>query len=87
MEAPAFIEEYLTDIHQLLICGAQIARIPVNADVPVATRTVSSPRAAHPLVIDTPAYVTHMPFGVLSKETKIALTNGSCPGQNRHRVR
>lgn len=62
---------------ELLICGAQIARIPVNADVPVVTRTVIGPRAAHPMVIDTPVYVTHMSFGALSKETKIALASGS----------
>jgi glutamate synthase domain-containing protein 2 len=62
---------------ELLICGAQIARIPINADVPVLTRTVIGPRAAQPLVIDTPVYVTHMSFGALSKETKIALARGS----------
>ncbi|HDR74017.1 MAG TPA: glutamate synthase [Methanoculleus sp.] len=61
----------------ILIKGAQIARIPLNNDVPVNTRTVIGPRAKHPMVIETPIYVTHMSFGALSKEVKMALAKGS----------
>ncbi len=35
------------------------------------------PGARHPLVIDTPVYVTHMSFGALSKEVKIAIAKGT----------
>ncbi len=61
----------------ILIKGAQIARIPLNEDVRVNTRTVIGPKARYPLVIETPVYVTHMSFGALSKEVKIAIANGT----------
>ena len=61
----------------ILIMGAQLARIPLNPDQPVNTQTVIGPRAAHPLVIDTPIFITHMSFGALSKEAKLALAEGS----------
>jgi glutamate synthase domain-containing protein 2/rubredoxin/CDGSH-type Zn-finger protein len=61
----------------ILITGAQLAKIPLNADDPVNTRTVIGPTAKHPLVIETPIYVTHMSFGALSREVKITLAKGS----------
>lgn len=61
----------------ILIKGAQIARIPLNSDVAVNTRTVIGPGAKQPMVIETPIYVTHMSFGALSREVKIALARGS----------
>ncbi len=61
----------------ILIKGAQLARIPLNDDVEVDTKTIIGPKAKHPLEIDTPIYVTHMSFGALSKEAKIALAKGS----------
>lgn len=61
----------------ILIKGAQLAKIPLNNDVLVNTRTVIGPKALQPLVIETPIYVTHMSFGALSKEIKIALARGS----------
>ena len=61
----------------LLIKGAQIARLPLNSDQEVVTRTVIGPRAAQPLVVDTPIFITHMSFGALSREAKVALAKGS----------
>jgi glutamate synthase domain-containing protein 2/rubredoxin len=61
----------------ILVLGAQIARLPVEATVPVNTRTVIGPAAVQPLVIETPLFVTHMSFGALSREVKIALAKGS----------
>ena len=61
----------------ILIKGAQLARFPLNKDEPVSTRTVIGPKAKHPLVIETPVYVTHMSFGALSREMKVALAKGS----------
>ncbi len=61
----------------ILIKGAQLARQPLNKDEPVRTETVIGPRAARPLVINTPLFVTHMSFGALSREIKIALAKGS----------
>ncbi len=62
---------------EILIMGAQLARIPLNNDVPVNTRTVIGPGAKQPLVIETPVFVTHMSFGALSREVKIALAKGT----------
>ena len=61
----------------ILIKGAQIAQIPLNKETEVNTRTVIGPHAKQPLVIETPLYVTHMSFGALSREIKIALAKGS----------
>ncbi len=61
----------------ILIMGAQLSRIPLNPDQPVNTQTVIGPQAVHPLVIDTPIFITHMSFGALSKEAKLALAEGS----------
>jgi len=61
----------------ILIMGAQLARLPLNEDVPVKTRTVIGPKSKRPLVIETPLYITHMSFGALSREAKIALAKGS----------
>ena len=61
----------------ILIKGAQLARLPLNQDEPVDTRTVIGLRAVEPLVIDLPIYVSHMSFGALSREAKLALAKGS----------
>ena len=61
----------------ILIKGAQIARIPKNSTEPVNTRTIIGPKSVHPLVISTPIFVTHMSYGALSREVKIALAKGS----------
>jgi glutamate synthase domain-containing protein 2 len=69
--APAFSWD------ELLIKGAQLAKIPLNETDPVNTQTVIGPNARHPLVIETPIYVSHMSFGALSREIKAALAKGS----------
>jgi glutamate synthase domain-containing protein 2 len=61
----------------ILIKGAQLAKLPLNKDVPVITKTTIGPMAKKPLIIEIPVYVTHMSFGALSKEAKIALAKGS----------
>lgn len=62
---------------EILIKGAQLEKFPLNRDIPVNTQTVIGPKAKVPLIIETPLYVTHMSFGALSKEAKIALATGS----------
>ncbi len=62
---------------EILIKGAQLSKIPLNQDEPVTTQTVIGPKAKTPLSIDTPVYITHMSFGALSREVKIALSKGS----------
>jgi len=62
---------------EILVMGAQLAVLPRNQNEPVNTRTVIGPAARHPLIIETPVYVSHMSFGALSREAKIALAKGS----------
>jgi glutamate synthase domain-containing protein 2 len=61
----------------ILILGAQLAKIPLNLDIEVSLKTVIGPKATQPLEIDIPVYVSHMSFGALSREVKIALAKGS----------
>lgn len=62
---------------EILIRGAQLASIPLDVGEEVATRTVIGPRAAQPLVIETPVYVSHMSFGALSREMHLAIARGT----------
>jgi glutamate synthase domain-containing protein 2/rubredoxin len=62
---------------QILIMGAQLATLPLNEDEDVNTRTVIGPMAERPMMIDMPIYVTHMSFGALSRDVKMALAKGS----------
>ena len=62
---------------EILVMGAQLASVPLNENEPVKTRTVIGPKADHPLEISTPLFISHMSFGALSREAKIALAKGS----------
>lgn len=61
----------------ILFKGAQFLRFPLNEDDPVNTRTVIGPKAQHPLELTMPFYVSHMSFGALSREAKVALAMGA----------
>jgi methylamine---glutamate N-methyltransferase subunit C len=61
----------------ILIIGAQLAKIPLNKTQPVVTQTLIGPAAAFPLMLETPVVVSHISFGALSREAKLALAKGS----------
>jgi glutamate synthase domain-containing protein 2 len=77
VDEPMRTKEPVISWDEILIKGAQLARFPLNHDDPVNTTTVIGPKAAKPLVIETPIYISHMSFGALSKEAKTALARGS----------
>ena len=77
VDEPMRTKEPVISWDEILIKGAQLAKIPLNKEAPVNTKTVIGPRAEKPLVIETPVYISHMSFGALSKEAKIALARGS----------
>lgn len=56
---------------------AQLHRFPHLDDHPVGTKLVLGPRAAKPLVMDIPIFVSDMSFGALSEESKVALAKGA----------
>jgi rubredoxin len=62
---------------EILVRGAQLSKLPLNKSQPVTTRTVIGPAAAVPMVLETPLLVSHMSFGALSREAKLALAKGS----------
>ena len=61
----------------ILLLGCQLNPQPLESDVEVNTQTIIGKNAKKPLVIESPVYITHMSFGALSRETKIALAKGS----------
>ncbi len=61
----------------ILFLGGQLAHMPLDDDAEVRIRTVIGKRAEHPLVLDTPVYISHMSFGALSGSAKIALAKGA----------
>ncbi|MDE4908474.1 glutamate synthase-related protein [Methanogenium marinum] len=62
---------------EILIIAAALRRLPLNTDEAVNMETVIGPDAKQPMVLSIPFYVTHMSFGALSREIKIALAMGS----------
>lgn len=67
----------MPDWEDILILGSQLNPQPLEKEVDVNTQTVIGKNASKPLIIETPIYITHMSFGALSREVKIALAKGS----------
>lgn len=61
----------------ILILGAQLNPPPLDEHAHVYTTTVIGKNAKRPMVIENPVYISHMSFGTMSKETKVALAKGS----------
>ncbi len=59
------------------ILPAQMARKPLLDDVEVTTGVTIGPRAAKPLHLTIPLFVSDMSFGALSEEAKTALARGA----------
>ena len=49
----------------------------MNDGEEVDTRTIIGKHAKKPMVLESPVYISHMSFGALSKEIKVALAKGS----------
>ena len=61
----------------ILLIGAQLNPPPLNDGEAVDTVTVIGKHAKKPMVLQSPIYISHMSFGALSREVKIALAKGS----------
>lgn len=61
----------------ILLLGAQLNPPPLDEDAPVSTMTVIGKHAKKPMILDSPVYISHMSFGALSREIKVALAQGS----------
>ncbi len=61
----------------ILILGAQLNPPPLDDDAFVNTWTTIGKKAKKPMMLEGPVYVSHMSFGALSEEIKVALAKGS----------
>ena len=61
----------------ILLLGAQLNPPPLNDGDPVTTMTVIGRHAKRPMILNSPVYISHMSFGALSREVKVALAKGS----------
>ncbi len=61
----------------ILLLGAQLNPAPLLDSDPVETKTVIGRHAKKPMVLENPVYISHMSFGALSREIKVALAKGS----------
>lgn len=61
----------------ILVMGAQLFKIPLGEHDPVDTTTIIGKKAKKPMILESPIYISHMSFGALSKETKIAMAKGA----------
>ena len=66
----------------ILILGAQLAHTPLFDEDEVDCTTIIGKTAAKPMVLKHPVFVSHMSYGALSKEAKIALAKGSAAVQS-----
>ncbi|MFK7959257.1 MAG: glutamate synthase-related protein [Phycisphaerales bacterium] len=67
----------LPDWDDIQILTAQMATKPRLDEDPVSTRVTIGPRAAKPLILEIPIFVSDMSFGALSSEAKVALAQGA----------
>lgn len=61
----------------ILLLGGQLAHPPLPDKAKVSVETIIGTSAKQPMVLDHAVFVSHMSFGALSKEAKIALAKGS----------
>ena len=75
--SPMGTRKYFPGFDTILFKGTQFGRFPLDENEPVSTKTVIGGRSEHPLELEVPFYVSHMSFGALSREAKIALAKGA----------
>lgn len=67
----------MPDWNDILLLGAQLNPPPLMEHDPVDITTVIGKHAVRPMILAGPVYVSHMSFGALSSEIKVALAKGS----------
>ncbi len=74
---PMRTEREVPSFDDIYFLPGQLADPPLLDDEIVDTVTVIGPRAARPITLTAPFYISHMSFGALSREAKIALATGA----------
>lgn len=67
----------MPDWDDILVLGAQLNPPPLEEHAEVSLKTIIGKHAKKPMVLEMPVYISHMSFGALSRESKIALSKGS----------
>ncbi len=67
----------MPDWDDILVLGAQLNPPPLEEHAEASLKTVIGKHAKKPMVLEMPVYISHMSFGALSRESKIALSKGS----------
>lgn len=62
---------------EILLLGAQLNPPPLADDAAVNVQTIIGKHAKKPMVLESPMFISHMSFGALSEEIKVALSQGS----------
>ncbi len=75
--APMGMQTAIVNWSDILLLGAQLNPAPLDDDAPVHIKTIIGKYAKKTMELDGPVYISHMSFGALSKEIKIALAKGS----------
>jgi glutamate synthase domain-containing protein 2/rubredoxin len=70
-------EVRLPSWEEILVMAGQLARAPLFDDEEVKTQTVIGKGAKKPLTIEMPVIISHMSYGALSGEAKVALAKGA----------
>ena len=65
------------DFDDLYFLPGQLAVLPLLDHESVSTETIIGAKRARPLKLKAPVFVSHMSFGALSKEAKLALAMGA----------
>ncbi|HYG60616.1 MAG TPA: FMN-binding glutamate synthase family protein [Symbiobacteriaceae bacterium] len=75
---PLYTTKQHLHFDDLMFIPAQLAKLPTGENDRIDLTTVIGPKAARPLKLDLPVYITGMAFGLsLSDRCKIALAKGS----------
>ena len=77
MTAMGVSRDGLPSWDRIQIVTAQLARLPLLDATAVDTAVVIGPRAASPVRLEIPVFVSDMSFGALSQEAKTALARGA----------
>lgn len=76
--SPMRTKKFVNLLEDILFLPAQLARKPLREDeTAIKLKTVIWKKSKYPIEIDVPFFVSHMSFGSLSREAKIALAKGS----------
>ena len=63
--------------NDILIIANQLNPLPLDEKIEINTTTVIGKGSEKPMLIENPVYISHMSFGALSYETKVALAKSS----------